>query len=516
MIRDLVKGAPASLEPSDVCIIGAGAAGIVLAVELARQGKRVTLLEGGGPEVEQDSQDPYRSEISGLNHDGVHIGRFRSNGGSTTRWGGQILELDDLDFEQRPWVAGSGWPIAKQHLRPFYQRAIELAGLSQATLDDARVWQEIGLPAPEFPEFETFFSRWCPETNFARLHGKTLVENPCITIWLHANALGPVLEGQRICGIRCKTLTGVEHTFHADRFVWCMGGIESSRFFLQPELAAMPWHRSGLLGRHFQDHIIATAARIEVSDATRFHAAFDNVFSRGYKYQPKIRLGRAQQEKHGTLNVAALIFFNSDSDAIGGEIKATAKKLIRGRGKEISRQEVLRLFRNAPLLAHQSWRYVFAHRAYVPPDAHIELGIHCEQPPEGTSSITLAATRDQLGMLRTRINWQISDLEIASIRTCVDIAAESLRKIAKVVPDPDLIHHPDRFLYKCGDGYHHMGGMRMSVSPDKGVVDLDLKLHGIENGYVCSAAVFPTSGFSNPTHTVLALTVRLADHLSQQ
>ena len=514
MIRDLVKGAPVSSEPSDICIIGAGAAGIVLAVELARQGKRVTILEGGGPEVEQDSQDPYRSEIAGLNHDGVHIGRFRSNGGSTTRWGGQILELDELDFEHRPWIAGSGWPIAKQHLLPFYQRAIELAGLSQATLDDTCVWQEIGLPVPEFPEFETFFSRWCPETNFARLHGKTLEENPRITVWLHANALSPVFEGQRIRGVRCKTLTGVERTFYADQFVWCMGGIESSRFFLQPELAAMPWHRSGLLGRHFQDHIIASAARIEPTDASRFHAAFDNVFSRGYKYQPKIRLDRSQQEKHGTLNVAALIFFNSDSDIVGGEIKATVKKLLRGRGKEISRQELLHMFRNSPLLARQSWRYTFGHRAYVPHDARIELGIHCEQPPEGASSITLAETRDQLGMLRTRIDWHVSDLEIASIRTCVDLAAQSLQKIANVIPDPDLIH-PDRFRAKCGDGYHHMGGMRMSVSPNKGVVDLDLKLHGIENGYICSAAVFPTSGFSNPTHTVLALSVRLADHLSQ-
>jgi choline dehydrogenase-like flavoprotein len=95
------------------------------------------------------------------------------------------------------------------------------------------------------------------------------------------------------------------------------------------------------------------------------------------------------------------------------------------------------------------------------------------------------------------------------------VAAESLKKIARVIPDPDL-EEPDRFRPKCGDGYHHMGGMRMAVSADHGVVDLDLKLHGIENGYICSAAVFPTSGFSNPTHTVLALSVRLADHLARQ
>ena len=511
-----MEGAPVSADRADVCIVGAGAAGILLGVELARLGKRVILLEGGGPDVEEDSQDPYRSELSGLNHNGIHIGRFRSSGGTTTRWGGQILELDELDFEKRSWIAGSGWPLEKKVLAPFYARAIELEGLGRATLEDNAVWQEIGLEAPQFTNFETFFSRWCPETNFARLHGKTLAESRLISVWLHANAVGPVMEGDRIRGIRCKTLTGVEHTFQADQYVWCMGGIESSRFFLQPELAGMPWHRSGLLGRYFQDHTISSAARLELIDEAGFHGVFDNIFSRGYKYQPKIRLVRELQERHGTLNVASMIFFLGDTDAVGAELKSTAKKLLRGRAGEVSGAEFARLVRHAPLLARQSWRYAVAHRAYVPKGARIELGVHCEQPPEGASSITLAEDRDGLGMLRTRLEWHVSDLEVASIRTCVEVASESLKGIARVIPDSDLMERPDLFKAKCGDGYHHMGGMRMAVSPDQGVVDLDLKLHGIENGFICSAAVFPTSGFSNPTHTVLALSVRLAEHLSRQ
>src|ERR1700760_1446396 len=110
MIRDLVEGAPAAPEPADVCIIGAGAAGILVSVELSRAGKRVLLLEVGGPDVKEAAQEPYQSEVVGLRHTGVHIGRFRASGGSTTRWGGQILELDDIDFEQRSWLAGRGWP----------------------------------------------------------------------------------------------------------------------------------------------------------------------------------------------------------------------------------------------------------------------------------------------------------------------------------------------------------------------------------------------------------------------
>lgn len=503
-----------SRNKADVCIVGAGAAGICLAVELNRLGKRVLLLEGGGPEIEVASQEPYRSELAGLPHQGIHSGRFRSYGGSTTKWGGQILELDDIDFEKREWVAGSGWPLTKQELTPFYKRAIQIEGLEDSTLEDSRVWKEIGLAPPEIPHLEPFLSRWCPETNFAKLHRDVLAHSSTLEVWLHANAVAPVVEGSRIAGVRARTLTGVEHTFHADHFVWCMGGIESSRFFLQPEQARMPWQQNGLLGQNFQDHLMVPSARIELIDPQCFHRLFDNIFSRGYKYQPKIRLSQNLQRKHKTLNVAAKIMFASDAEGVGGELKETAKKLLRGRFGATTPGELMRLARHSPLLVRQSWHYAVKHRGYIESHKDIMLGVHCEQDPLSKSSITLADDRDSLGMLRARLDWHVSDMEIRTVRTFVEVAAESLRQVAKVVPDPNLVHFPDRFREQCDDGFHHMGGMPMSVSRANGIVDLDLKLHGIDNGYICSGAVFPCSGFSNPTHTVIALAVRLADHLA--
>ena len=71
------------------------------------------------------------------------------------------------------------------------------------------------------------------------------------------------------------------------------------------------------------------------------------------------------------------------------------------------------------------------------------------------------------------------------------------------------------FLARCDDSNHHMGGMRMATSDANGIVDTDLRLYGLTNTYICSSAVFPSSGFSNPTHTVLALALRLSDHLSK-
>ena len=138
-----MQAEPSTSAPADICIVGAGAAGILLANELAGNGKQVLVLEGGGPAVEESSQEPYRSEVLSHRHDGVHIGRFRAKGGTTTRWGGQILELDDLDFEHRDWIAGSGWPIPKEELAPYYPRAIRLEGLENSTLCDHDVWRKI-------------------------------------------------------------------------------------------------------------------------------------------------------------------------------------------------------------------------------------------------------------------------------------------------------------------------------------------------------------------------------------
>lgn len=514
MIRDLEHGAPSDPPHADVCIVGAGAAGILLAVELARLGKSVFLLEGGGRDVEEPSQEPYLSETTGVKHTGIHIGRFRASGGSTNRWGGQILELDELDFAERPGIAGSGWPILKSDLAPHYARALELEGLQNATLEDAAVWREIGLPPPTFPTLQPFFSRWCPEPNFAHLHRNTLETHTAITVWLHANAVDIAWQDEHLRGVRCRTLAGIEATFSADRFVFALGGIESSRFFLQPRSAVGPWHRSGLLGRYFQDHIVCAGATIEPTDSRGLHQAFDNVFTRGYKYQPKLRLAPDRQAAAGTLNVAATVSFLSDADQTLGQLKETAKRLLRGRWRETRPSELLYALRHSPLLARQVLRYKLQHRAFNPPGSRIELLVHCEQEPESKSTITLSEARDSLGMRRTRLDWQVSERELRSIRTFVEVAATSLAPLGRVLPDPDLMALDLRFIERCGDGYHHMGGMRMSTSPTTGLVDTDLRLHGMQNAYICSSAVFPTSGFSNPTHTLLALAIRLAHHLS--
>jgi choline dehydrogenase-like flavoprotein len=166
------------------------------------------------------------------------------------------------------------------------------------------------------------------------------------------------------------------------------------------------------------------------------------------------------------------------------------------------------------MLFHQVWRYKIQRRAYAPPEVRIFLRIHCEQEPTSRSSITLTDQRDPLGLLRVRFDWQISERELETIRQYVLVAQRSLADIATIIPDEDLMSGSSNFLARCDDSNHHMGGMRMSPTDSTGVVDTNLRLYGLTNTYICSSAVFPCSGFSNPTHTVLALALRLSDHLT--
>ena len=292
-----------------------------------------------------------------------------------------------------------------------------------------------------------------------------------------------------------------------------MGAIESARFFLQPRPAGLPWNRSGLLGRHFQDHLDGKAATIVPLDAQRFHEAFDNVFLHGIKYHPKLRLKAELQAERKTLNAAAAMHFESGVDQALAANKATAKHLLRGRFGELQASDVGALLRHLPVLARQTIRYAVEHRAWNPPGARISLFVYCEQEPEGASSITLGQDRDALGLLRTKIDWRIADSEVDTIRQCVGAAKDGLAGLAEVIADPALVAGDPGFLDRCGDSNHHMGGMRMAVSESAGVVDTNLRLFGTRNVYIGSAAVFPTSGNSNPTHTLLALALRLAEHL---
>jgi choline dehydrogenase-like flavoprotein len=508
---------------ADVCVVGAGAAGIVLAAQLMRKGKRVLLLESGGRKEDESFQQLNRSDRVGQPLKSVHAGRFRALGGTTIRWGGQIQEMQERDFEARAEIPGSGWPIAKSELTPYYERALEAEGLLPVLRSDEEVWRESGSAAPNLSEdLIPYFTRWCPEPNFARLYRDALTStNICVV--LHATVCELMMNqaGDAVLGLRCRNLAGSEHVFHAPTYVLSLGMMETVQLLLQPlEKGQAPWQKNEWLGRHVQSHIDYNSARLVDVDRERMEQVFPNVYLKGRKYQPKLRVTEERQREDETLNIAGAISFISlgSVERDVRQMKSAARNLLRGNWSAIGVRDTLPALRRLPILVQMAYSFYVSRRAYWPQDVTYWLRVHCEQEPLSASRVTLSPERDAMGMFRNRIDWRVSPLEWKTIQRFTQMAQRALENagLAKLEPQPELALADGFRQVTFDDSYHWMGGTRMAASAADGVVDTDLKLHGVRNAYVCSASVYPTSGFANPVHTLLALAIRLADALAAQ
>jgi choline dehydrogenase-like flavoprotein len=220
------------------------------------------------------------------------------------------------------------------------------------------------------------------------------------------------------------------------------------------------------------------------------------------------------------LNIAGAISFLSlgSVERDVRQMKAAARNLLRGNWTAIGVRDTLPALRRLPILVQLAYSFYVSRRAYWPQDVTYWLRVHCEQEPLSASRITLSPERDAMGMFRSRVDWQVSPLEWKTIQRFTQMAQQALENagLAKVEPQPELALAEGFRQVTFDDSYHWMGGTRMAASAADGVVDTNLKIHGVRNAYVCSASVYPTSGFANPVHTLLALTIRLADHLTAQ
>jgi choline dehydrogenase-like flavoprotein len=522
VITDFAHREQISYRDADVCIVGAGAAGIALAAELAWQGKRVLLLESGGLEAEETLQGLNGMDRTGQSFKAPHAGRFRVLGGTTTRWGGQISELSAEDFAVREWVPGSGWPMVPSALKPYYVRALQTEGLVPVLQEDQEVWRQAGIHEPDMGEaLAAYFTRWCPEPNFARLH-RAALDDPNLHVVLHATVCSLLWDAETnsIQGVCCRNLQGREQIFTAQKYVLCLGMLETINLLLQPLDGGLraPWQQNPWLGRSVQSHIDYNAARVLPLDWKKIERVFPNLYLDGRKYHPKLHATPEWQRRQQTLNIAGAISFITlgDVETDMRRLKSAARNLLRRNWREVDVRATLPALRRLPMLARLAYGFYVSHRAYWPRHANYWLRVHCEQEPLSASSITLSAERNALGMFCSRLDWRISPLEWRTIQRFAADAQHALEAagLARLELQPELAE-PDGYRnVSFDDSYHWMSGTRMATDARDGVVDTDLKLHGVRNAYVCSHSVFPTSGYANPVHTLLALALRLADHLT--
>jgi choline dehydrogenase-like flavoprotein len=526
MIEDLDHLASGTTLRADVCIIGSGAAGLTLARQLLRETQlSLVVLESGGEELEAATQELYRAVIAtGAQHfTGDRVGRYRMEGGSTTRWAGLMAPLAPLDFEARDWVAHSGWPIAFDELSPWYARASEFVRVDWARNDDRDLFRLLNTSPPSGfdPERVAYqFCQYTPDVDFRRAHRQALANADRARAMLlrHANVTAIELSPQRerAVGMRIRSLAGKSATVSARFFLLCTGGIENARILLHNRIAA----EHDQVGRFFQDHPKAVVGVLQTSHADRVQRQFQTFYRRDrQKFTVRLSAPPGLQRERRILNIFGQIEFDHESAEQSPERVAheTYTLLRRGRiGGELARRAAFCLV-HAPALARPLWEYLVHGRGYNTRPA-MRIVVSSEQEPHPQSRITLADDVDALGIPRAQIQWRLTDLCGQTIRLFARTLSEQFRLAGLgEIELADWLGDESRdWRGAVVDQYHHIGATRMSLSPADGVVDPTCRVHGIDNLYIGGSSVFPTSGAANPTLTVIALAMRLADEIRRR
>lgn len=526
MIQDFYDFEDGRSLSADICIVGAGAAGITIALEFIGSRYTVLVLEGGGLEAEVESQKLYDSEVIGLPHIGVHEGRARIFGGTTTLWGGQALRFDSFDFQKKSWVPHSGWPIRREELDPFYERAERVLGLG-SHLSYAGLCSSFGIDPPAFDSAKlcTECSRWSPKPNFGKAYREQIKNAPNISVLLHANATSIVTNASAtaVDKIEFTTLAGKTGSATGRFYVICCGGIETARLLLASDRVEPHGvgNRHDLVGRYFQEHIHIRYGDLLTQNRKRLQDVFESFYRNGLKYFPVIALSPQVQEHRQLLSIHGACSFDHDVDSPVRALKALFNAAASQRYP--NRSELGRLVRNAlsgPGEAFAlAYRFYLQKRARTPKRGPIFVGGQAETAPNADSRVTLSETRDRLEMRRVRLDWRLGELERRTLCAFIKIVAAEFERVGLGTFDltqAALLDDPLHWTAMVHDSAHHMGTARMHDVPQHGVVDRHCRIHGLDNLYIGSSAVFPTSARSNPTLTILALCLRIADRLKQQ
>lgn len=459
---------------ADVCIVGAGAAGITLARKLAAHSLSVILCEGGGMDYSEASQATYQGEVEGDPYYDIGSARLRYFGGTTNHWTGWCRPLDPYDFAAKNGKAETAWPISAQTLAPY--------------LDETRAILELeaGEDGPELASsgLKRIEMEFSPPVRFADKYREELEASEAIRVVLNANLTGARAADGRAESLRVGDYEGNERSISAKYFVVACGGIENARLLLWlHESGQLPLGRSGdVAGRYWAEHPHAPIGDVVIreEDAFRFKKFALDFFAPTPAFM----------ESRGTLNCQLFL-----------------KSTNYGGAKEV----IADLLCTAPTLGKWAMDQLGKKLACVG-----ELNAAWEQEPVAGNRVSLDSERDRFGIPRPVLHWTRNAQDFRTVR-------ETAAAFAKHCAETDIarVRLPDWLLSGAGEfpeigyiaGYHHMGGTRMAHSPASGVVDGNCRLFGAENVYVAGSSVFPSVGHANPTFTIIQLALRLADHL---
>jgi choline dehydrogenase-like flavoprotein len=477
----------------DLAIIGGGPAGISLALALASTKLNILLLESGGANFDSENQKMYSGNRSGLSYIALDAGRLRFLGGSTNHWGGWCRPLDEIDFEKRDWVAHSGWPFPRKALDLYYPRAQALveagpwfydkSGAHVAAQGAPLTLGQGGLYTSWF-QFSKTRDSTLP-TYFGHRYEEELKRAQHVTPLLHANITGIRLtqDAARVDRLDAATLNGKRFIVKPHVTVLACGGMENARLLLASNdvMKKGVGNQNDLVGRFFADNPtprdVATLVSFAGTPASYYRENL--VLANGpillATFAPTNDFRRTQPVMGSLTTVEQPVELDDTGKAA---VITTALAL----GVDAS---------NA--------------KAY-------SLGCGMELLPDPDRRLTLTDEKDALGLPRLKLNMRMAEEDFTLYhRTLRELGRQLLASGTGMLK----INRREDWSKNMDWGNHHLGATRMHDDPKQGVVNADAQVHGVSNLYIAGSSVFPTYGASNPTLNLIALTLRLADHLKK-
>ena len=539
---------------TDVCIVGSGAAGITLALELSRAGVATVILAGGAERERPTDRDLYRGVIDpGYPHEPLEENRRRAFGGSTIAWGGRCVPMEEIDFEHRAWIPNSGWPITYSGMLPYFKRAMELCEAGPFAFDAADTFSSAtasmvdGFDGPDV--ISSRIERWSPPTNFAKRYAPELRRAPRLQVLVGGHAIHIWLKPSGTSVDRVSATAGHGHEFsvRARVYVLAAGGLENPRLLLSSRDTHVNGigNTNGLVGRFYMSHLLGAAQAISIANPERgFRYDFEKDQC-GVYCRRRFSLTPLAQAKREVGNAIATLDRPPIGNAAHRDPIFSAAFLVKDYGDVMRRAGLRNLaseLHGGSRARREHWN-VIAHASPASMAAAVRaarrrylarrrlpmllgqasapmhhLYYQTEHAPNRDSRVELSGERDPFGLPRITVRVAFSEVDVDTVVELHRAIAARFDKSATGSLEFDENHireYVTESFRKFNSQAHHLGTTRMSDSEATGVVDSDSRVHGMNDLFVTGSSVFPTGGHANPTLTIVALAARLGTHISR-